>query len=231
MIGFLLGIKHATEADHLAAVATLVTRQHSLAQSMRHGAAWGIGHALTLLLFGGMVLALGASISRHLGLALEIAVGGMLIGLGGNVLYRVVRQQIHVHVHRHPMGGHVHVHSHAARTWAAMRRMITSMGDCRCVRSRWNDTRHGGNGACRPQSGRRNPGPRPGLYRLFASVPSSAWRAFGRHRDSAGLTARGWAALRGLIAPISRSCALGMFIVYRLGVAEALHLGWLDPVA
>jgi hypothetical protein len=113
MIGFLLGIKHATEADHLAAVATLVTRQHSLAQSVRHGAAWGIGHTLTLLLFGGMVLALGTSVSQHAALLLEIAVGGMLIGLGGNVLYRLVRQRIHIHVHTHRPGvRHVHVHSH-----------------------------------------------------------------------------------------------------------------------
>ena len=85
MLGFVLGIKHATEADHLAAVATLATRQHSFAQSMKLGAAWGIGHSVTLLLFGGIVLALGTSISPLVALALELAVGGMLIGLGANV--------------------------------------------------------------------------------------------------------------------------------------------------
>jgi uncharacterized membrane protein len=115
MIGFLLGIKHATDADHLAAVATLATRQHSLAQSMKHGVAWGIGHSVTLLLFGGIVLVLGTSIPQHVALALELAVGGMLILLGADVLRRLLRQRVHVHVHAHGPGvRHVHAHSHVS---------------------------------------------------------------------------------------------------------------------
>jgi hypothetical protein len=114
MIGFLLGIKHATDADHLAAVATLAARQHSLAQSMKHGVAWGIGHSVTLLLFGGIVLALGTSIPQDLALALELVVGSMLILLGADVLRRLVRQRIHVHIHSHGARvRHVHAHSHA----------------------------------------------------------------------------------------------------------------------
>ena len=117
MIGFLLGIKHATDADHLAAVATLATlatRQHSLAHSMKHGLAWGIGHSVTLLLFGGIVLALGTSIPQHVALALELVVGGMLILLGADVLRRLVRQRIHLHIHSHGARvRHVHAHSHA----------------------------------------------------------------------------------------------------------------------
>lgn len=114
IIGFLLGIKHATEADHLAAVATLATRQNSLAQTMKQGVAWGIGHTLTLMLFGGVVLVLGTAIPLHLAQALELGVGLMLVVLGADVLRRLLRKRIHFHVHSHDDGiAHVHAHSHA----------------------------------------------------------------------------------------------------------------------
>jgi len=113
VVGLLLGMKHATEADHLAAVATLATRQGSLAQTLRQGVAWGIGHTVTLLLFGGALLLLGLVISPGLGQALETAVGFMLIVLGADVLRRLVRDRIHFHVHRHDCDtAHVHAHSH-----------------------------------------------------------------------------------------------------------------------
>ncbi|MFM2055813.1 MAG: hypothetical protein RLY71_198 [Pseudomonadota bacterium] len=107
LIGLLLGMKHATEADHLAAVATLATRQASLAQTLRLGLAWGVGHTLTLMLFAGAVLALGLVISPSLEQALETLVGLMLVGLGVDVLRRLRRERIHFHAasaHRHPHG-------------------------------------------------------------------------------------------------------------------------------
>ena len=58
LLGLLLGMKHAIEADRVAALATLATRSQSLAQTVKLGAVWGFGHTLTLLLFGGLVLAL-----------------------------------------------------------------------------------------------------------------------------------------------------------------------------
>ena len=112
-VGLLLGMQHATEADHLAAVATLATRETSLAQTLRQGLAWGIGHALTLFAFGAAVLVLGQAISPGLSRALETAVGVMLILLGADVLRRLARDRIHFHVHRHERdGAHVHAHSH-----------------------------------------------------------------------------------------------------------------------
>ena len=112
-VGLLLGMQHATEADHLAAVATLATRQGSLGQTVRQGVAWGVGHALTLMVFGGAVLLLGQAISPGLEQALETAVGVMLVLLGADVLRRMVRDRIHFHVHRHgPRVAHVHAHSH-----------------------------------------------------------------------------------------------------------------------
>ena len=61
IVGLLLGMKHATEADHLAAVATLATGQNSLAQTIRQGVAWGIGHTLTLALFGALAAETGVA--------------------------------------------------------------------------------------------------------------------------------------------------------------------------
>ena len=105
LVGLLLGMKHATEADHLAAVATLATRQASLAQTLRQGVAWGVGHTLSLMLFGGVVLLLGQVVSTSLDQALETAVGIMLIVLGADVLRRltVERVQFHEHARRWPL--------------------------------------------------------------------------------------------------------------------------------
>jgi hypothetical protein len=121
LIGLLLGMKHATEADHLAAVATLVTRQASLAQTLRLGLAWGVGHTLTLMLFAGAVLALGLVISPSLEQALETAVGLMLVGLGVDVLRRLRRERVHFDVHAHNHRGEgahavsAHRHKHGWR--------------------------------------------------------------------------------------------------------------------
>ncbi len=113
LVGLLLGMQHATEADHLAAVATLATRHSSPRQAMRQGVAWGIGHTLTLMLFGGAVFVLGQAISPGLEQALETAVGLMLIVLGLDVLRRLARERIHFHVHRHDGAQHEHVHAHS----------------------------------------------------------------------------------------------------------------------
>ena len=96
MAGFLLGLKHATEADHVAALATLVTRRQSIAQTLRVGVAWGCGHTLTLLLFGGAVLVLGLGVPHRAAQALEFAVGVMLVLLGGGLLRKLRRERLHL---------------------------------------------------------------------------------------------------------------------------------------
>lgn len=112
-LGFLLGLRHATDADHLAAVATLATRSRSMAHTVVQGLAWGTGHTLTLLAFGGVVLLLGAVIPARAAQALELAVGVMLVLLGADALNRLRRERIHLHVHRHADSDvHFHAHSH-----------------------------------------------------------------------------------------------------------------------
>jgi hypothetical protein len=86
VVGLLLGMKHATEARHLAAVATLATLPSSLAQTPRPGLPWGVGHTLRPMRFGGAMLLLGQVISPGLEQALETAVGMMLFVLGADAL-------------------------------------------------------------------------------------------------------------------------------------------------
>ena len=116
LLGLLLGLQHATDADHLAAVASLSSRSRSLRDAARHGSAWGLGHALTLLLFGGIVLLMDGVIGDRLALWLETAVAVMLIALGLDVLWRLWRRRVHFHVHSHGHQRHFHAHSHGTRT-------------------------------------------------------------------------------------------------------------------
>jgi sulfite exporter TauE/SafE len=112
-LGFVLGMRHATDADHLAAVATLATRSRSVGHTVAQGIAWGTGHTLTLMLFGGAVLVLGAVVPAQAAQALELAVGVMLCLLGADTLNRLRRERIHFHAHRHADGvAHFHAHSH-----------------------------------------------------------------------------------------------------------------------
>ena len=111
-LGFLVGLQHAMEADHLAAVASLATRSRNLAQSARQGMVWGLGHTLTLFLFGGAVLIADTMVPERVASALEFAVGVMLVALGIDVLRRTIRDRIHFHAHRHGNEEHLHAHSH-----------------------------------------------------------------------------------------------------------------------
>lgn len=82
LLGILLGLRHATDADHVVAVTTIVARERSVARAARIGAVWGVGHTLTLLLLGGAIIAFRLVIPPRLGLGLEFGVALMLIGLG-----------------------------------------------------------------------------------------------------------------------------------------------------
>lgn len=111
-LGFLVGLQHAIEADHLAAVASLATRSRSVLDTAYQGAAWGIGHTLTLFAFGGAVLLADALVPEEVASALELGVGFMLILLGADVLRRVILDRVHFHAHRHGVTEHFHAHSH-----------------------------------------------------------------------------------------------------------------------
>jgi hypothetical protein len=109
--GFLLGLKHAIEADHIAAVSTIASEHASLVRSTFVGAFWGLGHTISLLVAGAAIVFLHIEISSGLSLALEFAVGIMLIVLGANAL-RKIMQGGHLHMHVHQHGGRLHAHPH-----------------------------------------------------------------------------------------------------------------------
>jgi ABC-type nickel/cobalt efflux system permease component RcnA len=109
--GFLLGLKHATEADHLAAVSTLVTEGKGIWRSALVGGLWGIGHTISLFVAGVLVLYFDLQISETTERRLELCVGIMLAILGLNVLRKLL-QGGHLHFHSHEHGGHVHAHPH-----------------------------------------------------------------------------------------------------------------------
>jgi ABC-type nickel/cobalt efflux system permease component RcnA len=113
LMSLLLGIRHALEADHVAAVASLATRSRSLRSTVLQGVAWGFGHTITLLVVGGACLLVRATIPDRVAAALEALVGVMLLALGADVLRRLYQRRVHVHVHRHADGTvHLHAHGH-----------------------------------------------------------------------------------------------------------------------
>lgn len=112
-IGFTLGLKHAIEADHLAAVTTIVSQRKSTIGAALVGTVWGIGHSVSLVVAGLLVLFLRIEIAEHTAQALEFGVAIMLIGLGANVLWKVARGgRVHAHVHTHGGVEHAHPHVH-----------------------------------------------------------------------------------------------------------------------
>jgi hypothetical protein len=116
-LGFLLGMQHALEADHIAAVSSIAVRRTQIGDIVRHGLTWGLGHTLTLFVFAGAAILLGHAIPESVARPIETAVGIMLVGLGAHVLWRLWRDRVHFHMHGHGDGTvHIHVHSHAGET-------------------------------------------------------------------------------------------------------------------
>src|SRR6516162_9937827 len=80
-LGFFLGMRHATDADHVVAIATIVSRERSAAGSALIGAAWGVGHTVTVMAVGAAIIVFGVVVPPRLGLSMEFAVGIMLVVL------------------------------------------------------------------------------------------------------------------------------------------------------
>lgn len=119
LLGCLVGMQHALEADHLAAVAAMSTGRTSRKALVLRGSVWGLGHTVTLLSICGVLLVFGETISPRTEALLELLVGLMLVLLGANVLRSFWKQRPHFHVHEHPGGvRHLHPHTHAGETEA-----------------------------------------------------------------------------------------------------------------
>ncbi len=111
--GCLVGMQHALEADHLAAITAMSAGRTSRRALVLRGSFWGLGHTVTLFSICGVLLIFGESISPRTEAVLEVAVGAMLVLLGANVLRRLWRQRPHFHIHQHETGvRHIHAHTH-----------------------------------------------------------------------------------------------------------------------
>jgi ABC-type nickel/cobalt efflux system permease component RcnA len=115
VVAVLLGLRHATDPDHLAAVTTLVAsgRRRAAGQAARLGVAWGVGHALTLFAFGLPIVLFEAYLPAPVQQGAETAVGVLIVCLAVWLLVRWRRGLFHVHEHEHDGVEHAHVHGHA----------------------------------------------------------------------------------------------------------------------
>lgn len=114
LVALLLGLRHATDPDHLAAVTTLIASEpeDGTRRARRLGAAWGLGHALTLALFGLPVVLFEAQLPDGLQRAAELLVGLMIMFLAARLLLRWRNGHFHAHEHRHGELEHRHLHAH-----------------------------------------------------------------------------------------------------------------------
>jgi sulfite exporter TauE/SafE len=119
-IGFWLGMQHATNADHVIAVTTIVSRQRSIKHAALMGVLWGVGHTITIFIVGAAIILFGLAIPPRVGLTMELSVGVMLILLGVLNLSGVIRwvtekwtpSRKTAHSHPHAHGDYIHSHSH-----------------------------------------------------------------------------------------------------------------------
>ena len=113
-LGFLLGMKHATDADHVVAISTIVSEYRNAWRGIWVGASWGLGHTTPLLIVGTVILLFkGSIVERYVGVApyLEFLVGIMLVFLGLQVFWNLRRRRTHIHEHIEVDQPHMHIHS------------------------------------------------------------------------------------------------------------------------
>jgi len=125
-LGFFAGMQHALEADHVAAVSSIAARGTRVADVIKHGLTWGLGHTMTLFLFAGAAIAAGSAIPDTFAQSLESTVGVMLLGLGGQVLWRLRRDRAslelrpHLHAHGRERIAHVSGYHERGFRWRSL---------------------------------------------------------------------------------------------------------------
>ncbi len=114
-VAILLGLRHATDPDHLTAVSTLIATEddRGARRAGRLGLSWGLGHATTLFLLGLPVVLFGSYLPERVQQAAEVAIGLVIMALAGRLLLRWRSGRFHAHVHRHDGVEHRHLHPHS----------------------------------------------------------------------------------------------------------------------
>lgn len=137
-VGFFLGMRHATDPDHVIAVTTIVSNQRNKARAALIGAFWGLGHTVTIFVVGAAIILFDLVIPVRVGLSMELSVAVMLIILGLMNVTGFLRSMpaslehpkhivhshphthgsnIHEHSHTHQPDGHSHPHDHKSLAW------------------------------------------------------------------------------------------------------------------
>ena len=112
-VGFVLGLKHALDPDHVVAVSTIVSEYKSLRRSSLVGTFWGLGHTFSLLVVGLAVIVLKLNLNERVAVWMEFAVAVMLVALGVKAVATALRGwKLHLHKHEHGGRPHVHLHLH-----------------------------------------------------------------------------------------------------------------------
>ena len=136
--GFLLGMRHATDADHVIAVTTILNRSKRFLDTTLIGALWGLGHTITVVIVGVLIIGFNVVIPPPVGLAMEFAVALMLIGLGILNLTGSLRSlterltppaPLHAHDHGHGGTSHGHLHGHGEE-----RGLVATLGRYQLIR-------------------------------------------------------------------------------------------------
>ena len=143
--GFLLGMRHATDADHVIAVTTILNRSRRFLDTTLIGALWGLGHTITVVIVGVLIIGFNVVIPPPVGLAMEFAVALMLIGLGILNLTGGLRSlterltppapmHSHDHAHAGANGAHAHLHGHGSNERLAGRGVVATFGWYQLIR-------------------------------------------------------------------------------------------------
>lgn len=217
-LGFVLGLRHATDADHVMAVSALVSRERSPRAAITLGALWGVGHTLTIVVVGGAIAVFGLVVSPVLGLSLEMSVAVMLILLGALNLTRGATTE-HAVAHAHPvawgawprtLGGTLRrgtrsllvgvVHGLAGSAAVALL-VLTSIGE-----ARWAPVYLGVFGC----------GTVVGMMLVTATMALPLKLATLRYESAERFMARATGAL---------NLAFGLFLAYRIGIVQGLLTG------
>jgi high-affinity nickel-transport protein len=248
-LGFGLGLRHAADSDHVAAVAALVSRQRRFGSAWLLGTAWGLGHSATLFAVGAAIVLFKVAIPPRLGLAMEFSVGVVLVALGAlNLAGRgPLRTAAHAHAHDHDdpahahahgseheaSGPHVHLHVHDGAL-ARLRARAREAGPGALLRSLGVGLVHGlaGSAAAALLVLAAIPQPRAAALYLavFAAGTLAGMLALSALMEFSLLAmGRAWAAA-GRLAPAAAgllSVGFGLWVIWRTGFVDGLFLA--DP--
>jgi len=117
ILGFLMGLRHAADADHIVAVSTIMRRERSIPSGIWIGISWGLGHSTPLIILGVLIMVLKeGALNRFVAISagLEISVGIMLVVLGANALWKARRERLHAHDANYNDPSRLVIHAHVA---------------------------------------------------------------------------------------------------------------------